>query len=68
MATLMGRILAQRTLGMSDAELAFPVTPVRTIPFHRASRLGARAAIQYLRAVDGLARIRARLRGGHSWT
>ena len=68
MATLMGRILAQRTLGMSDAELAFPVTPVRTIPFHRASRLGARAAIQYLRAVDGLARIQARLRGGHSWT
>jgi len=68
MATLMGRILAQRTLGMSDAELAFPVTPVRPIPFHRASRLGARAAIQYLRAVDGLARIRARLRGGHSWT
>ena len=68
MATLMGRILAQRTLGMSDAELAFPVTPVRPIPFHRASRLGARAAIQYLRAVDGLARIQARLRGGHSWT
>lgn len=68
MATLMGRLLAQRTLGMSDAELAFPVTPVRPIPFHRASRLGARAAIQYLRAVDGLARIHARLRGGHSWT
>ena len=68
MATLMGRLLAQRTLGMSDAELAFPVTPVRPIPFHRASSLGARAAIQYLRAVDGLARIRARLRGGHSWT
>jgi glycine/D-amino acid oxidase-like deaminating enzyme len=68
MATLMGRLLAQRTLGMSDAELAFPVTPVRPIPFHRASSLGARAAIQYLRAVDGLARIRARLRGGHSWS
>ena len=68
MATLMGRLLAQRTLGMSDAELAFPVSPVRPIPFHRASSLAARAAIQYLRAVDGLARIHTRLRGGSSWT
>jgi glycine/D-amino acid oxidase-like deaminating enzyme len=68
MATLMGRLLAQRTLGMSDAELAFPVTPVRPIPFHRASSLAARAAIQYLRAVDGLARMHTRLRGGSSWT
>lgn len=68
LATLMGRLLAQRTLGMSDAELAFPVTPVRPIPWHRASSLAARAAIQYLRAVDGVARIRARLRGGPAWT
>ena len=68
MATLMGRLLAQRTLGMSDAELAFPVTPVRPIPFHRASSLAARGAIQYLRAIDGLARIQARLRGASSWT
>jgi glycine/D-amino acid oxidase-like deaminating enzyme len=68
MATLMGRLLAQRTLGMSEAELAFPVTPVRPIPFHRASSLAARAAIQYLRAVDGLARTHARLRGGSTWT
>jgi glycine/D-amino acid oxidase-like deaminating enzyme len=68
MATLMGRLLAQRTLGMSDAELAFPVTPVRPIPLHRVSSLAARAAIQYLRAVDGLARMHARLRGGSSWT
>ncbi len=67
MATLMGRLLAQRTLGMSDAELAFPVTPVRPIPFHRASSFAARAAIQYLRAVDSLARIHARLRGRSSW-
>jgi glycine/D-amino acid oxidase-like deaminating enzyme len=68
MATLMGRLLAQRTLGMSDAELAFPVTPVRPIPFHRASSLAARGAIQYLRAVDGLARIHARLRRDSPWT
>ncbi len=68
MATLMGRLLAQRTLGMSDAELAFPVTPLRPIPFHRAASLAARAAIQYLRAVDLLTRARERLRGRASWT
>ena len=68
MATLMGRLLAQRTLGMSDAELAFPVTPVRPIPFHGASSFAARAAIQYLRAMDLIARARERLRGRVSWT
>ncbi|MGH8131645.1 MAG: FAD-dependent oxidoreductase, partial [Steroidobacteraceae bacterium] len=62
MATVMGRLLAQRTLGATDAELAFPVTPVRPIPLHRCSGLAARAAIQYLRTVDGLARARAGLR------
>jgi glycine/D-amino acid oxidase-like deaminating enzyme len=66
MATLMGRLLAQRTLGMSDAELAFPVTTVRPIPFHRASSLAARAAIQYLRAQELIARARDRWRGRSS--
>jgi hypothetical protein len=65
---LMGRQLAQRTLGMSDAELAFPVTPLRPIPFHRAASLGARAAIQYLRAVDLVARARDSLRRRAPWT
>jgi glycine/D-amino acid oxidase-like deaminating enzyme len=68
MATVMGRLLAQRTLGMSEAELAFPVTPVEPIPFHRASSLAARAAIQYLRTQDMIARTRDRLRGRSSWT
>jgi len=63
MATLMGRLLAQRALGMSDEELAFPVTPVRPIPFHAASSLAARTAIQYLRALDLVAYARDRLRG-----
>jgi glycine/D-amino acid oxidase-like deaminating enzyme len=67
MATLMGRQLAQRTLGMSDAELAFPVTPLRPIPFHRAASLGARAAIQYLRAVDLVARARDSVRRRAPW-
>ncbi|HVP33619.1 MAG TPA: FAD-binding oxidoreductase [Steroidobacteraceae bacterium] len=68
LATLMGRLLAQRTLGMSDAELAFPVTPVRPMPFHGASSFAARAAIQYLRVMDLIARSRERLRGRSSWT
>ena len=62
MATVMGRLLARRALGASVAELGFPVTPVTPIPFHRASRVGARAAIHYLRCVDGLAQLGARAR------
>jgi len=59
MATLMGRLLAQRALGGPAAELGFPITPVRPIPLHGLSRIGAQAAIQYLRLVDGLARARS---------
>jgi hypothetical protein len=62
----MGRLLAQRTLGMSEAELAFPVTPVRPIPFHAAASLAARAAIQYLRTLDLITRTRGKLRGRSS--
>jgi len=61
MATLMGRLLAQRALGASAVELGFPVTPVRPIPLHGLSRIGAHAAIQYLRLLDGLARARSRV-------
>ncbi|HWZ62669.1 MAG TPA: FAD-binding oxidoreductase [Steroidobacteraceae bacterium] len=68
MATLMGRLLAQRTLGMSDEELAFPVTPVRPIRLHGAASLAARTAIQYLRALELVTRTRDRLRGRSSWT
>jgi glycine/D-amino acid oxidase-like deaminating enzyme len=66
MATLMGRLLAQRALGMSDAELAFPVTPLRPIPFHGGARLAARIAIQYLRTLDLMRRTHGKLTGGAS--
>ncbi len=60
MATLMGRILAQWALGTPTAALGFPVTSLHPIPLHRFNQLGARLAIQGLRALDGLARARDR--------
>jgi glycine/D-amino acid oxidase-like deaminating enzyme len=62
MATVMGRLLARRALGAQVAELGFPVSPVVPVPFHALSGIGARATIQYLRFVDGLARVGGRLR------
>jgi glycine/D-amino acid oxidase-like deaminating enzyme len=62
MATVMGRLLARRALGTPVVELGFPVTPVMPLPLHRLSGAAARATIQYLRLVDGLARLSGRLR------
>jgi len=61
MATLMGRLLAEWVMGRPAVELGFPVTAVDPIPLHRFNQIGARIAIQYLRALDGLARARGRL-------
>ncbi len=62
MATVMGRLLARRALGAQVVELGFPVSPVVPMPFHALSGIGARAAIQYLRFVDGFARLGTQLR------
>jgi glycine/D-amino acid oxidase-like deaminating enzyme len=62
MATVMGRLLARHALGAPVADLGFPVSPVVAVPLHSLSRLGARAAIRYLRLVDGLARVGGRMR------
>jgi glycine/D-amino acid oxidase-like deaminating enzyme len=62
MATVMGRLLARRALGAQVMDLGFPVSPVSPVPFHALSGIGTRAAIQYLRFVDGLARVGGRLR------
>jgi glycine/D-amino acid oxidase-like deaminating enzyme len=56
LATVMGRVLARRALGTPVAELGFPMTPLRRVPFHAFSGLGVRATIQYLRLRDALAR------------
>ncbi len=60
MATMMGTLLARRLLGEDAEDLGFPVTPVRPMRLHRFSRFGAAAAIQYLRALDGVARFAER--------
>lgn len=57
MATVMGRLLARRALGVSVGELGFPVSPVLPMPLHALSGVGARATIQYLRLVEGVARM-----------
>jgi glycine/D-amino acid oxidase-like deaminating enzyme len=35
MATVMGKLLADRALGASPAEIGWPVTPIEPIPLHR---------------------------------
>jgi glycine/D-amino acid oxidase-like deaminating enzyme len=60
MATVMGRILGNWARGAPASELGFPVTSLVPIPLHRFNQIGARLAIQGLRALDGLARVRDR--------
>ena len=58
MATTLGRLLARWASGVPAAEFDFPVTPTDPLPLHTFSQLGARVAVQYLRTLDGLARLR----------
>jgi glycine/D-amino acid oxidase-like deaminating enzyme len=60
MATVMGRLLARRALGTPVMELGFPMSPVLPLPLHKLTGVAARAAIQYLRAIEGVARVRDR--------
>jgi len=62
MATVMGRLLARHALGAQLTEAGYPLSPLVPVPFHALSGLGARATIRYLRFVDGLARVGARVR------
>jgi glycine/D-amino acid oxidase-like deaminating enzyme len=61
MATMMGSLLARWASGSAAEELGFPVTAADPLPLHGFSQLGARVAVQYLRTLDGLARMRERL-------
>jgi len=63
MATLMGRLLAQRIQGVPAADLGFPVTAVRPMRLHRFSQIGVRLAVEYLQLRARLARPRDRAGG-----
>jgi len=54
MATVMGRILAERVCGKAQRELDIPVTPFRAFPFHRFNQLGVHSAIRYFELRDQL--------------
>jgi glycine/D-amino acid oxidase-like deaminating enzyme len=56
MATVMGRVLADWAGGADPSTLGFPVTPVKPLRLHAFSRLGVRAAVQYLAARDAMER------------
>ena len=61
MATMMGTLLARLLLGEEGGTLGFPRTAVRPMRLHRFSRFGAATAIQYLRTLDGAARLLERM-------
>ena len=57
MATIMGRVLAERALGKAASDLPFPVTPVRPYPFHHLSAIGIPLAIAWMGLRDRLDRV-----------
>ena len=48
MATIMGRVLADVTLGKERKELPFPVTSPKTFPFHGLRNIGFKVATSWL--------------------
>ena len=54
MATAMGKVLAAWAVGRPHADLDFPVTRLRKIPFHPFYPLGVEARVAYYRLCDGL--------------
>lgn len=54
MATAMGTVLAKWAQGVPAADLDFPVTPLKPIPFHRFRNLGVGTTIATFRLMDRL--------------
>ncbi|NIA69350.1 FAD-binding oxidoreductase [Pelagibius litoralis] len=52
MATAMGRVLAEWAQGRPGAELDFPITAARPIPFHRFRRIALGATVAAFRMLD----------------
>jgi hypothetical protein len=56
MATAMGRVLADRALGVEDRDLDFPVTGVSPIPFYGFRKPLVSALAAWYRLRDGMGR------------
>ncbi|MNW05121.1 hypothetical protein D3C71_2013230 [compost metagenome] len=54
MATSLGKVFADAIEGVSQRDLAVPITPVRTIPFHPIARLVTPAMLGWYRLKDRL--------------
>lgn len=54
MATVMGTLLADWAIGMPTAELDFPVTEAKPIPFHQFRHIGLGATVAAFKAMDRL--------------
>ena len=52
MSNVMGRILAERVLGMSADDSPFPTTKIKTYPFHQFYKLGAKTVMWWMRNRD----------------
>ena len=51
-ATVMGRLLAERTMGKEDADLPIPVTRIKAYPFHRFHRVAIKLVVAYQERKD----------------
>ncbi len=56
MATALGKVIADAARGVPEAELDFPVTQVKPIPFYFMRRYAVAAAVAWARLRDGLGR------------
>ncbi|MBV1837919.1 FAD-binding oxidoreductase [Acetobacter estunensis] len=54
MATLMGRLLAMRAKNASEEDVGYPIQPLKAIPMHRFSGLGAEAYSYWYDLMDKL--------------
>jgi glycine/D-amino acid oxidase-like deaminating enzyme len=54
MATMMGRLLAERISGVPAQAIDFPTVPLRPLPFHGWNRFAVRLLTQYYRVRDAV--------------
>lgn len=54
MGTLMGKFLADAATGVPDADIPFPITPIKPVRFHQFHRPFASLYLHYLKITDSL--------------